>query len=118
MLIPTIDLVTLSDIWSTTIQDRLVYHNASLHKTLCVHKVLQLTKENLELVAQISKLPRGRCFLGSRLRWRGRCHHGSNRLGQKVEHPLHHSLAESEVVSRQNEVAQYDSESSKNDQAQ
>jgi hypothetical protein len=41
MLIPTIDLVTLSDIWTTTIQVRLVYHNASLHKTLCVHKVLQ-----------------------------------------------------------------------------
>ncbi len=28
MLIPTIDLVTLSDIWSTTIQDRLVYHTS------------------------------------------------------------------------------------------
>jgi len=41
-LIPTMDLVTLSDIWTTTIQVRLVYHNASLHKTLCVHKVLQL----------------------------------------------------------------------------
>jgi hypothetical protein len=26
-LIPTIDLVTLSDIWTTTIQVRLVYHN-------------------------------------------------------------------------------------------
>jgi len=27
MLVPTIDLITVSDIWSTTIQDRLVYHN-------------------------------------------------------------------------------------------
>ena len=61
MLILTLDLVTLSDIWTTTIQVRLVYHNASLHKTWCMHKVLQLTKDNLELVAQISKLPRGRC---------------------------------------------------------
>ncbi len=26
MLVPTIDLITVSDIWSTTIQDRLVYH--------------------------------------------------------------------------------------------
>ncbi len=26
MLIPTIDLITVSDIWSTTIQDRLLYH--------------------------------------------------------------------------------------------
>ncbi len=26
-MIPTIDLVTLSDIWTTTIQVRLVYHN-------------------------------------------------------------------------------------------
>jgi hypothetical protein len=40
MLVPTIDLITVSDIWSTTIQDRLIYHNVSLHKTLGVHKVL------------------------------------------------------------------------------
>ncbi len=26
-MVPTIDLVTVSDIWSMTIQDRLVYHN-------------------------------------------------------------------------------------------
>jgi len=26
MLVPTIDLITVSDIWSTTIQDRLFYH--------------------------------------------------------------------------------------------
>ncbi len=26
-MIPTIDLITVSDIWSTTIQDRLLYHN-------------------------------------------------------------------------------------------
>ncbi len=26
MLVPTIDLITVSDIWSTTIQDRLLYH--------------------------------------------------------------------------------------------
>jgi hypothetical protein len=38
-LIPTIDLITVSDIWSTTIQDRLLYHkrlprdkHSSLHK--------------------------------------------------------------------------------------
>ncbi len=30
MLIPTIDLVTISDIWSTTIQDRLVYHKSNI----------------------------------------------------------------------------------------
>ncbi len=29
MLIPTIDLVKLSDIWTTTIQVRLVYHTAA-----------------------------------------------------------------------------------------
>jgi hypothetical protein len=31
MLVLTIDLITVSDIWSTTIQDRLVYHNIYLH---------------------------------------------------------------------------------------
>ncbi len=62
MLVPTIDLITVSDIWSTTIQDRLLYHNVSLHKTLGVHKVLDANKGNLELVSQISRLPLVRCY--------------------------------------------------------
>ncbi len=53
MLIPTIDLVTLSDIWTTTIQVRLVYHNASLHKTLCVHKVLQISQKLSSIIQNL-----------------------------------------------------------------
>jgi hypothetical protein len=47
MLVPTIDLITVSDIWSTTIQDRLFYHT-----------ILQMS--HFERVAQFaaeSKLP-------------------------------------------------------------
>jgi hypothetical protein len=57
-------------------------------------------------------------FLGSSFRWRGRRHQSADRLGQKVEHPLRHSMAESEIIPREYKVAKDDSEGSKDEQAQ
>jgi len=42
MSVPTIDLVTVSDIWSTTIQDRLVYHNMLIPVHIDVVAVMNL----------------------------------------------------------------------------
>jgi hypothetical protein len=36
MLVPTINLITVSDIWSTTIQDRLLYHNIVINVSAVV----------------------------------------------------------------------------------
>ena len=57
-------------------------------------------------------------FLSSSFRWRGRCHQSADRLGQKVEHPLRHSMAESEIIAHENKVAKDNGESSEDEQPQ
>ncbi len=50
MLVPTIDLVTVSDIWSTTIQDRLVYH--TLRRTTFSRTTLSI---NILIIMTLSR---------------------------------------------------------------
>ena len=47
MLVPTIDLITVSDIWSTTIQVRLIYHSMYL-ESLDFKKILDACLTKLE----------------------------------------------------------------------
>ena len=49
MLVPTIDLITVSDIWSTTIQDRLLYHISATVLSVIIAECRYTEYHNLKL---------------------------------------------------------------------
>ena len=68
------------------------------------------------MVSQISRQPLG--CLGVGFRWGERRYQRTDGLGQDVKDPLRDSVFESEVVSREEDVAHDDSHGSEDDQSQ